>query len=182
MRPPHWTLTGVAIATWVTAVGALVFGNACSSVNPNAISDLSLPDKDQFITQGVDVFMEKKCGALDCHGQVGRALRIYSQNGLRMKDGDMSGARDTRVTTPEELSANYYSVVGLEPEEISKSNISQGNYTDFLLLKKPLDIEGSGVRHKGGPVIRSTDPGFECIITWISGMVSKDKCDAALMQ
>ncbi len=120
--------------------------------------------------------MEKRCGALDCHGQIGRPLRIYSANGLRKNDGP-NGARDTRGTQPDEQNANYYSVVGLEPEQISLSRVSEGAYDDFLLLKKPLSIEGGGVRHKGGPVLRSTDSGFECMITWISGAVNKAKCE-----
>jgi len=168
--------TGAALTTWLVAL-TVVFCNACiTSVDSGAQSPLALPDKDQFINQGVDAFMEKRCGALDCHGQIGRPLRIYSSNGLRMKDGP-NGARDTRETQPEEKLANYYSVVGLEPEQISVSRVSEGAYDDFLLLKKPLSIEGGGVRHKGGPVLRSTDSGFDCLITWISGAVNKAKCE-----
>lgn len=182
MTHARWT-TRVALATWLAAAAVVLLGSACvTSVDSGVVSPLALPDKQQFFDQGVDLFMEKRCGALDCHGQIGRPLRIYSQNGLRMVDGNKQGARDTRPTTPEELQANYYSVVGLEPEEISKSRVSQGAFTDFLLLKKPLSIEGGGVRHKGGPVIRSTDSGFECLITWISGNANKAKCDDGVKQ
>jgi len=175
MKPRRIT-TGVALTTWLAAI-AVVFCNACvTSVDSGATSPYALPDKDQFINQGVGVFMEKRCGALDCHGQIGRPLRIYSANGLRKNDGP-DGARDTRATQPDEQLANYYSVVGLEPEQISLSRVSEGAYDDFLLLKKPLSIEGGGVRHKGGPVLRSTDSGFECMITWISGQVNKAKCE-----
>ena len=168
--------TGIALLTWLVAV-TVVFCNGCiTSVDSGATSPLALPDKDQFINQGVNVFMEKRCGALDCHGQIGRPLRIYSANGLRKNDGP-NGARDTRETQPDEKLANYFSVVGLEPEQISVSRVSGGAYDDFLLLKKPLSIEGGGVRHKGGPVLRSTDSGFECMITWISGTVNKAKCE-----
>lgn len=168
--------TGLALTTWLAAL-TVVFCNACiTSVDSGATSPLALPDKDQFINQGVGAFMEKRCGALDCHGQIGRPLRIFSANGLRLNDGP-NGTRDTRETQPDEKLANYYSVVGLEPEQISVSRVSEGAYDDFLLLKKPLSIEGGGVRHKGGPVLRSTDSGFECMITWISGAVNKAKCD-----
>lgn len=166
----------IAIATWALAL-TVVFCNACvTSVDSGAVSPLALPDKDQFLNQGVDAFMEKRCGALDCHGQIGRPLRIYSSNGLRKKDGP-NGARDTSATTDEEKSDNYFAVVGLEPEEISLSRVSEGAFDDFLLLKKPISIEGGGVRHKGGPVLRSTDSGFECLITWISGAANKAKCE-----
>lgn len=175
-----WT-TRLALATWVAALVLVVVGSACSSVDSGAISPLALPDRQQFLTQGVSTFMEKRCGALDCHGQIGRPMRIYSSNGLRKENGP-NGTRDVRATTPDELNDNYFSVVGLEPEEISRSRVTEGEFTDFLLLKKPLGIEGGGVRHKGGPVLRSTDSGFECLITWISGAANKAKCDDAIIQ
>jgi len=58
-------------------------------------------------------------------------------SGLRKADGE-GGARDTRPTTNDERVANYFSVVGLEPEDITISRVTEGEYTDFLLLKKPL--------------------------------------------
>ena len=181
MKQPRRFATGIALTTWLGAL-AFVLCSACiTSVDSGATSPLALPDKDQFINQGVGVFMEKRCGALDCHGQIGRPLRIYSANGLRKNDGP-NGARDTSGTTAEEQAANYYSVVGLEPEQISVSRVSEGIYDDFLLLKKPLSIEGGGVRHKGGPVLRSTDSGFECLISWISGTANKAKCEDGATQ
>jgi hypothetical protein len=171
----------LAAAAWVTAGAALVLGNACSSPDAAAVSPLALPDRDQFINGGVSQFMEKRCGALDCHGQVGRPLRIYSATGLRKNDGP-NGTRDVRATQPDERIDNYFSVIGLEPEAISIGRVTQGEYTDFLLLLKPLGIEGRGVRHKGGPVLRSTDSGFECLITWIAGNVDRAKCEDAQKQ
>ena len=174
MSRRRWSLR-IAVATWVTATCAM-FGSSACSVDSTKISDLSLPDRDQF-TKTVSPFMEQRCGALDCHGQIGRPLRLYSTNGLRMQDSPTDKTkRDTRPTQPEELLANYFSVVGLEPEDISNGNQSMGDYNDFLLLKKPLGIEGGGVRHKGGPVLRSTDPGFDCLVTWIAGQVDAQKC------
>jgi hypothetical protein len=178
-KPARWSLR-LAGATWLVAIVGVFCSSACS-VNSSQISDLSLPDRDQF-TKSVSPFMEQRCGALDCHGQIGRPLRLYSVNGLRMQDSPMDKTmRDTRATTPDELVANYFSVVGLEPEEISTSNQTMGAYDDFLLLKKPLDIEGGGVRHKGGPVLRASDPGFGCLTSWIGGQVDAAKCTAALL-
>jgi hypothetical protein len=169
------------LATWLAAGTLVLFSNACSSPDSGAISQLVLPDKDQFINQGVNTFMEKRCGSLDCHGQIGRPLRIYSSNGLRKNDGP-KGVRDTRATQPDEILANYYSVVGLEPEEISYGRATEGAFVDFLLLKKPLGIDQGGVRHKGGSVLRSTDSGFECLITWVSGATDQAKCADAVIQ
>jgi hypothetical protein len=163
----------LAIGIVMTAATGIIGGSACS-VDSSAISPVALPDRKQFF-EGVSPFMEQRCGALDCHGQIGRPLRIYSTNGLRMNTVG-KGGRDTRATQPEELTANYFSVVGLEPEDVTNSFLSEGDYTDFLLLKKPLGIEGGGVRHKGGPVLRSTDPGFDCLALWLANHYDKQKC------
>jgi hypothetical protein len=157
----------------LTAATAIAGGSACS-VDSTAISPVILPDRAQFF-ESVSPFMEQRCGALDCHGQIGRPLRLYSTNGLRLANGT-KGVRDTRPTTPDELLANYFSVVGLEPEDVTATFVTDGVDTDFLLLKKPLDIEGGGVRHKGGPVLRSTDPGFDCLALWLSNHYDKQKC------
>jgi hypothetical protein len=124
--------------------------------------------------------MEKRCGALDCHGQLGRPLRLYGSQGLRLRVTD-SGLRDTSATTSDEQIENYRAVVGLEPEEISKSVQTNADYKDFMLFKKPLDIDSGGVRHKGGPVLRASqsDPGWGCLETWIRGHVDADQCRAA---
>lgn len=164
----------MALAAWLTAVSVVVLGTACSSPNPGQISPLALPDRAEF-TASVSPFMESRCAALDCHGQVGRPLRLYSQFGLRMKMGP-NGTRDTNPTTAEERTANYFATVGLEPEDISDSFVTKGAFSDFLLLKKPLSIEGGGVRHKGGPVLRSGDLGFDCLYSWISGKVNASNC------
>ena len=66
---------------------------------------------------------EQRCGALDCHGQVGRPLRLYSASGLRKNTG-AKGARDTRPTQPDELLDNYFSVVGLEPEDVTATFVT----------------------------------------------------------
>ena len=139
-----------------------------------------LPDRDSFLAQGVSNFMEKRCGSLDCHGQIGRPLRIYSDWGLRYRS-ENDGKRVTGPTTDEEQRENYRSVIGLEPDQLSDCVVTQGAYVDFQLIKKPLDISGGGINHKGGPVIRvgDGDPGWRCLHGWIRGEPSKQKCDEA---
>ena len=34
-----------------------------------------------FRTSGVTTVFERRCGSLDCHGSIGRNMRIYSSNG-----------------------------------------------------------------------------------------------------
>jgi hypothetical protein len=139
-----------------------------------------LPSRDQYIDGGVSFFMEKRCGALDCHGQEGRALRLYSKDGLRFAKLD-GGARDQRDTTPEERVENYRATVGLEPEQMSQCVQSSGDCSLLLLSLKPLDISGGGVRHKGGPVLRNSenDDGWMCLQTWLGGSVDPSRCRSA---
>lgn len=166
------------LALWLSAMALVLLSGACSSPDATKVSQLAFPDRAGFKTS-VSPFLEKRCAALDCHGQVGRPLLLYSQFGLRMKVGP-NNTRDTSPTTDAERTANYFATIGLEPEDISDSLFSRGAFRDFLLLKKPLGIEGGGVRHKGGPVLRTADTGFDCLASWVAGQLNAGSCaDAA---
>lgn len=158
----------------------VLVASAASCLEQEESALVSFPEKTSFVSAGVSAFMERRCGALDCHGQTARPLRIYSQLGLRLAAGP-AGARDVSATTPAEIDANYRSVVGLEPEAIGDAVRSRGEYIDFQLLLKPLDVSGGGVRHKGGPVLRlsDTDPGWMCLHGWIAGRPDPAQCKAA---
>ena len=138
------------------------------------------PDREEFIQGGVSAMMESRCAGMDCHGQVGRPLRLYSANGLRLAVPEQ-GLRDTRPTTREEQEENYASVIGLEPDAIADCLASGGRYVDFQLLLKPLDDSGRGIRHKGGPVLRAAnnDPGWNCLFGWAAGTPDRAACKAA---
>src|SRR5688500_12824977 len=108
--------------------------SSCGTANPQ-LPVGQLPDKNEFINGGVSNFMEKRCGSLDCHGHVGRPLRIYSDWGLRYRT-ENDGSRAKGGTTPEEQNENYYAVVGLEPDLLADSVATGGVYLDFQLIKK----------------------------------------------
>lgn len=162
-------VTGVAAFFGVVAITA---ANGCAKYNSTDSPELFLPDQNQFIQAGgVNEFMMVRCAALDCHGQIGRPLRLYSPNGLRYEDGD-GGGRAQGPATAAEKRENYLAVTGLEPELLSAVAVvaSQGGeFNDLLLFKKPLDIKGGGVRHKGGPVLRFGDNGWNCLTGWAAG-------------
>ena len=166
----------LAAAFLATLVGTI----SCSlSTESGDFGDL--PDRKSFIDNKVSVFMESRCGGLDCHGQDGRPLRLYSQYGLRLRPRD-DGSRDNSPTTAEEQVENYRSVVGLEPENLADCFESKGEKIDtFQLLKKPLDISNGGIRHKGGSIMRSTqdDPGWQCLYGWASGTPNPAQCELA---
>lgn len=170
--------------TAALVAGALAVAPAIAACAPKPdageVAPLRLPDRDAFVDGGVSDFMARRCGALDCHGDVARPMRLYGADGLRLAVVP-DAPRDTRPTTNDERVANWRSVVGLEPEEISESVATGGAYRSFMLFEKPLSIEGGGVRHKGGPVLRASDadPGWVCLTSWIAGEVDAQRCKDA---
>jgi hypothetical protein len=135
---------------------------------------------------GVSTFLERRCGTLDCHGQLGRPLRIYGARGLRLVDeaGNVPGGNGT---TPAEEYANYQATIAVQPEmmlevenEIEAFAAADASLPDkpwerLLLVRKPRQME----RHKGGAVIVAGDPGDTCLVSWIEGNVDRTACDNA---
>ena len=141
-----------------------------ASASPSIVA----PDQGEFTT--VSPVFEQRCGTLDCHGQVGRPLRIYSGLGLRLPNdaGDLPGMG---ATTMDEIADNYFSVIGLEPEEMSRVVAYEDPPRTLLILAKPLLLEA----HKGGQQIApSGDPAEACITSWLLGTgVDTAACNAA---
>jgi hypothetical protein len=124
---------------------------------------------------GVEGFLAARCGTLDCHGQIGRPLRIFSQFGLRLVDdaGNVSGGAPT---TPSEVFADYTAAIGVQPELTSEVFAGNDDPHVLLLLRKPLQRE----RHKGGQVLQPGDPGDNCLSSWLSGQgISYADCKTA---
>jgi hypothetical protein len=186
--------------TLLAGVVTLIVAGACASV----------PDKDRFtyvgpidqnqtlapdyatFKAGPDKYLGKRCGTLDCHGQLGRGMRLYSQTGLRAFDAsnggffpNVSGFSNPNGSangeTEEETRANFASVVALEPEVMGAVIAAGGAMPERLLLfKKPLLMES----HKGGKImVDNSDPGYLCLMTWIAGAsgvaLNQGACDTA---
>ncbi len=109
----------------------------------------------------MSVVFEKRCGSLDCHGGIGRNLRIYSASGERLPN-DAGLRPGTGDTTREEKLASYHSILGLEPEPTNAVLAGDDPYS-LLILKKPLQLES----HKGGQPIRRGDDAEQCIVSWL---------------
>ena len=176
-------------------VALLAIGLAgCDVPNPDAATYLyiedgsagAMPDFGQFAADaangGVHVFLEKTCGTLDCHGQVGRPFRLYSAGGLRDPDGglDLCTSPQTEVPagpmlpgsgpdTPKEICENYLSVVGLQPEDMQRVRVGEELPTHLLIVSKPLtDWPG----HKGGREMTATGDPATCLEDWLIGGVT----------
>jgi hypothetical protein len=138
--------------------------SCASTPDKDRLTTIITPDYDTYATH-VDAYLTRRCGSLDCHGQPGRAYRIYSQQGFRLtqlQDGGLVSGQ--QATQPEETRANFQALVSIEPEEMSRLMARQGQDPDkILFLRKPLRLE----RHKGGPAMAEDDPGYRCVVAWL---------------
>ena len=147
------------------AIAAATTLSCASAPDTSRVTDVIVPDFDTYV-QYVDSYLTRRCGSLDCHGQPGRAYRVYSREGYRLysiQDGGLVSGQ--QPTAPEEQRANFQALISIEPEEMTRLMARQGENPNLLLfLRKPLRIE----RHKGGPSMAEDDPGYRCVVSWLS--------------
>jgi hypothetical protein len=118
----------------------------------------------------VDDVLQASCGTLDCHGQVGRNLRLYGGRGLRLAPQDNS-ADDP--TTAREYDESYWSIIGLEPEVLSDVVRDQGRSPERLtMVRKARGTE----KHKGGQLFMAGDVRDRCLLSWLAGAVDEAAC------
>ncbi|MBX3199298.1 MAG: hypothetical protein KF894_14290 [Labilithrix sp.] len=155
-------LVGLAV---LGGLGAFVTGTTSCAPPPDnkRFTEILQPDYPTYRTY-VDAYLQRRCGTLDCHGQPGRAYRIYGFAGFRLYNVDAGLVTGQQPTTEDEVLANYQAAVALEPEEMSRLIATQGADPNMLmLLRKPLRIE----RHKGGPAMAEDDAGYRCVVAWL---------------
>jgi hypothetical protein len=133
-------------------------------------SSLAAPARATFAP--VHDVLQTSCGTLDCHGQLGRSLRLYGGRGLRLRPTD-NPADDP--TTHEEYDQSYWSVIGLEPEVLSDVVTDHGQTPERLtLVRKARELE----HHKGGRLFVAGDRRDRCLTSWLAGEVDLDACKA----
>jgi len=171
----------IARAACGAAAASFAALSCAGTPDPSNTVTILEPAYDEFVGggsngSGVHTFLENQCATLDCHGQVGRPLRLYSVDGLREPNdaGIISGAGEL---TPSELYANFLSVVGLTPEEMNRVVAGLDPPTQLLLLQKPLGL----VSHKGGVRILQSnlDPMYVCLTTWLEAPSGEAAFNAA---
>ena len=115
---------GVVLAGSIA--GALVSIAACGPTpDPNRVTNIYTPADafEQFAGGGTKVgvngFLAARCATLDCHGQLGRPLRLFSESGLRIVDdaGDYPGGAPATST---EIFANFTAAISVQPELTSE--------------------------------------------------------------
>lgn len=165
---------GATIAGFVLAVSACGY-------DPNETTTLYLPDYEIYKTQ-IHQFMNQQCGTLDCHGQVGRPLRIYGQRGLRLFSDEAKLTPGGKPTEEAEYRDTYESIIGLEPEATRRVIACEQDPSTLLLLRKPSGFapregntsDGEGERHKGGRVTTSSGVGYACLYGWLRAGCEED--------
>jgi hypothetical protein len=186
MNTPAFSLRAAVMP--LVGLAVLVAPAGCREPDPNQQTEVFAPDYEQFKgvapdgalqAAGVSRLLERRCGTLDCHGQIGRPLRIYGQYGLRLVE-DGSFRPGVEPTSEDEYSANFAAVIGLQPEVMSQVVARVQSPTEnpgLMLLRKPLLLE----RHKGGAVIESGDNAYTCIVSWlVSGQTDFNACSLAV--
>jgi hypothetical protein len=160
MRP---LLTSIVVPSALLAA-------ACSGPSGGVlISDV--PTSDGF--PAVSAALSTHCGSLDCHGNVGRNLRVYGQYGLRLDPKARPGGI---ATTPLEYETTYDSLVALEPEILAAVFADGGRQPERLtMIRKERGTE----HHKGNAIFRENDDGDHCLVSWVSGKIDAAACGRA---
>ena len=176
-------MIGAQVLWYAGAVaGALVVASAvssCSAVPADARIGIDAPSgsPDQF--RSVGEYLNISCGSLDCHGQIGRNLRIWGCNGMRLDPKAIPSCIPSgggSLTTADELQATYRSLVALEPTVMSEVYDNHGAHPELLtFVRKARGLEA----HKGGKIITPGDDQDRCITSWLAGNTDNMECSIA---
>lgn len=152
---------------WVLAC---VLGVA--ACNETDIEEMPLETGDEF-RYAVDVanYVGYRCASLDCHGDMGRTLRLYAYRGLRLQAVLRNQSLSSFEIADNVLSLSAFDTLG-------------GPIEDNEVLLKGLAVDAGGMAHVGGAVWESTeDPGYRCIAAWLEGksdeMAAQEACAIA---
>jgi hypothetical protein len=168
------TVARVAIA------GVLVLA-ACSEAASETRMGITAPNASEEAWGPVSDFLNHRCGSLDCHGRPERNLQIWGCQGMRLLSTDVSicsRAKGGRRTTPEEHTATYRSLVGLEPAIMSAVVEGRGSPELLTFVRKARGSEA----HKGGALMAPGDAQDLCITSWLSGQTNLKACSDAFVQ
>ncbi len=148
---------------------ALALAVVLASCGP-APGDAPVPELDEgFYVEHVHPVVRFSCASLDCHGDEGRPLRIYAEDGLRIR-AELRGHPHDAPLDPEEAAWNAAAFAGIDPEP--------SDLAHSLVLQKPLARDAGGVAHEGGDLWPSSDdPSYVCLASWLAG----DTRDAAAL-
>lgn len=132
------------------------------------VGSVSVEAPDVAALTQMQPFLEGRCATLDCHGDEGRPLRLYSETGLRGPAVDRASPLGA-----DELEANAWSLVNVDPGAPP---------LDHLVYLKPLAEREGGMHHVGGDVFVHESAESNCIFGWLAGETTSSwaaDCDTA---
>jgi hypothetical protein len=150
---------------------ALLCGCQTDLRSPNHGLELEYPAREDFAL--VSDAMQLRCGTLDCHGQIGRNMRLFGRFGLRLADTD---SPFEPLTTEAEYEASYWSVVALEPEAMTRVVRGDESPIQLAFVRKPRGLE----KHKGLQLMSKGDPLDRCLVGWATAAADPDACTEAI--
>jgi len=143
-----------SVARLLAAVALPALAAGCATGDSTATTTLPEYGTVADFTAFVQPVLAAGCASLDCHGDPGRPLRLYSLNGLRLTD-ELRGEDESEP----EMTANMLSIAGLDPEDTQ--------IEDQLLLLKPLAVAAGGFHHVGGDLWPDqSEPAYRCLHSW----------------
>lgn len=122
----------------------------------------------------VSAMLVVRCGSLDCHGSKYRNYRLVGYGAGRLEPATTP---DGAKTTDAEITYNYGSTVGVEPETMREVAAAKGAGAEKLTLVRKARGEEA---HKGERRIVPGDPADRCLLSWLSGATDTTACAAAL--
>lgn len=146
-------------------LGALAAG--CSAPSVGQFVPQRLPDEPTF--SPVAELLVVRCGSLDCHGKIGRNLRLFGSAGLRLSPSESPFV--PLCDTAAEVSQDYDSLVGLEPELLG-GVVAGGDPSALTLVRKARGAEA----HKGGTIWAAGDDSDTCLVGWLQGDLKPAAC------
>jgi hypothetical protein len=170
----------LSVLITVVAAGSCLAASSCSAVPANARIGIDAPSGSEAQFGIVGDYLEHRCGSLDCHGQVGRNLRIWGCEGMRLDPNAIpvcSVPQGGSQTTVAEHQATYRSLVGLEPTVMSEVVDGHGADPELLtFVRKATGLEA----HKGGTLITPGDDQYVCITSWLAEQTDLTACANAI--
>lgn len=165
-RIPSWALT------WLAWSGPLTLVACAAPSEPT--QHITAGDPELFASY-VQPYLEVGCATLDCHGDPGHPLRLYSELGLRkeaaLRPAAISEQSEPLALTEAELADNRLSLAAIA--------LASRAAADHLALRKPLAVSAGGVEHTGPALWTSTEaPGYRCLSAYLLGEASGDPADA----
>ncbi len=154
------------LAVVITLVLASVA--ACSAPSAGHYVPQALPDATAFAP--VAGLLDVRCGSLDCHGTVARNLRLYGSAGLRLLPSDRPLL--PLCDTAAEVTQDYESVIGLEPEVMSAVALG-ADPSKLTMVRKARGTEA----HKGGAVWSQGDDSDTCLTSWLEAKPDPAACE-----